>query len=234
MQTIADECELSSFDKFIDVFRPNVIIYTLHNSNGANRVLPKGAKQIAVKKPIDGNAWIIKVYRARRTLIIQTQHPSWVVGRKHVGIDTFGRAIAEVLIENNLFAPPAKEHFYWDINDKACKVFSQLLNEEALRVKQGEDWWDMKIMSYKLVSALADHLSLTNSTMTAALMVKLLNTVELFKEKNWLYSENGRGPCAVVAGAYRYYNDKGTRNDPKSAAKIAEAYTRLNGRYAYV
>ena len=231
IQDIADECGLSSFERFIEVFRPNVIIYTLHNSNGSDRVFPKDVKHIDLINPIEGSAWIIRVYRSKKTLIIQTQHPSWVVGRKHVPIDEFGRAIAKVLIQNNLFAPPAKEHFYWDINDKACNVFSKLLNEESLRLQSGNDRVDMKALSYRLILALADYLRITNSTMTAALMVSLLNTIEVFRKEHWQYSIERRGPCAVVAGAWRYYAN--LRNDAKSAAKIAEAFTKLNGCYAY-
>ena len=231
IQAIADECGLSSFERFIEVFRPNVIIYTLHNNNGSNRVFPKDMVQIDTRRPIKGNAWIIKVYRSKKTLIIQTQHPSWIIGRKHVSVDEFGKAIADVLIRNNLFAPPAKDHFYWDIKDKACKTFSQLLNEEALRLEKDAAWTDKKILSYRLVLTLADHLRMTNSTMTAALMVKLLNTIDGFKKEHWQYSAERRGPCAVAAGAWRYYQS--VRKDAQSAAKIAEAFTKLNGRYAY-
>ena len=232
IQRIADECGLSSFDRFIRVFRPNVIIYTLHNSSGANRVFPKGIEMVEpVIHPKDGSPWLIKVYRYGRTLIVQTQHPSWVTGRKHIGVEMFGRAIADVLIRHRMFAPPAKEKFYDDSRDESFKAFSKLLNDEANRLLAGGCSVDNREMSYQLMLALADHLCVMNSTMTAVLMAELLNTVEKFRRDNWLYSTERRGPCAVAAGAWRYYTN--SMKDEKSAAKIAEAFTKLDGRYAY-
>lgn len=229
---IADDCGLSSLEKFIRVFKPNVIIYTLHNSSGSDRVFPKGIERIGLPEhPVCGSPWVIKTYRYEKTLIIQTQHPSWVTGRKHIAIETYGIELANVLIRNKVFAPPAKEHFYWNLDDSCSSVFSDLLNSEATRLGETGEAGDKRTMSYKLVLALADHLRLTNSTMTAVLMVRLLNTVRRFREEGWVYSPDRRGPCAVAAAAWRYYQY--TRKDTIAAAKIAEAFTKMDGRYAY-
>ena len=68
------------------------------------------------------------------------------------------------------------------------------------------------------------------STMTAVLACKLLNQVDIFKENNWCYTLERRGPCSTIRGAWNRFD---SLNEKEHAVAIAEAFTKLNGNYAW-
>lgn len=232
IQQIADECGLSSFERFIKVFCPNVIIYTVRNNYDSDRVFPFGMERVEQNiHPKEGCPWAINVFKYGKMLIVQTQHPSWCC-RNSVKRHEFGKALADVLIRYKVFPPPSREKFHNDSNEESFAVFSELLNDEADRLIAGGCCVDNRETSYRLILALADQLRKTDSTMAAVTMTELLNTVKKFRKDNWLYSSEGRGPCSVVRGAWNYFENE--MKDEKSAAKIADAFTKLDGTYAYL
>ena len=234
LDKLADECGLTDMERFIRVFEPDVIIYTCHNrAGGSDYVLPKDAKLIEHPLyPKVGCPWVVKVYMTGDVLIIQTQHSSWV-SKKHVTQGEYGQVIASILRRHNLCMPPAKQRFYISDTDPACTAIGNLLNREAERIFRANEWADKRIVSYQLAYSLAVYLEKANSTMAASLFVKLLNRVERFKSSGWQYSPQRRGPCAVVAGAWRYFHDNAQRKDERAAAKIADAFRRNDGDVAW-
>lgn len=76
----------------------------------------------------------------------------------------------------------------------------------------------------------ARELRKTGSTMTAHTLVLLLNEVVKFRNDNWQYSPERRGPCSAVRGAYNAYANNGKQAD---ADLIAESFTKFNGDMAY-
>ena len=66
--------------------------------------------------------------------------------------------------------------------------------------------------------------------MTAQTLVLILNEVIKFRNENWQYSPERRGPCTSVKLAYNYYLNN---NQLEDATYIAEAFTKLDGEKAY-
>ena len=230
--SIASKYRISGLEHFIEVFDPNVIIYTCRNNYASDSIFPHGCMLISEYKQPEG--WIIKVWKYGKTNIIQTQHPSWLSQYRHVKAEIFGQRVAEKLVELKCFAPVATERHYSDLAD-AVPIFVEKLNEQAIELSrdrdpQNMDYEYLRTLSYKLFLALALELAKQKATMTAALACKLLNEIQIFKKTKFLYSPLGRGPCRTVAGAWRCFDWMGEK---AHAAAIAEAFTKKDGNYAW-
>lgn len=230
--SIANKYRISGLENFVEVFSPNVIIYTCRNNYGSDNIFPKGCILASEHKQPEG--WVIKIWKYRQTNIIQTQHPSWLSQYKHVKAEIFGQRVAEKLIELKCFAPVAMERHYCNFAD-AAPIFAGKLDQQAIELSRDRDVENMdyeylRSLSYKLFLALALELTKQRATMTASLACKLLNQIDIFKQKNFLYSPLGRGPCRTVAGAWRRFDWLGEK---EHATAIAEAFTKNDGAYAW-
>ena len=97
--------------------------------------------------------------------------------------------------------------------------------------------WDASDLNYNnldlsrhLILTVARELKKTNSTMTAQTLVLILNEVVKFRNENWQYSPERRGPCNSIKLAYNHYMKNSQEEDAKC---IAEAFTKLDGKMAY-
>ena len=95
-------------------------------------------------------------------------------------------------------------------------------NEAALHEEM-----DNMTLARHLMVVMARELSKISAKMTARTLVAILNEIDRFRNDKWLYSEERRGPCSSVRGAYNAYADT---ND---AELIARSFTKLDGSYAY-
>lgn len=89
---------------------------------------------------------------------------------------------------------------------------------------------DNMALSHHLILSVARELSKTNSIMAAQTLVHLMNEVVKFRNDNWQYSPDGRGPCSAVRGAFNHYVNNGREND---ADLIAASFSRINGKLAW-
>ncbi len=89
---------------------------------------------------------------------------------------------------------------------------------------------DNMALSHHLILSVARELSKTNSIMAAQTLVHLMNEVMKFRNDNWQYSPDGRGPCSAVRGAFNHYVNNGREND---ADLIAASFSRINGKLAW-
>lgn len=104
------------------------------------------------------------------------------------------------------------------------------LNCESHRILEADPGTGPLAMSYMLMLALALELHKQQSTMSAAVMVSLLNEVDEFKKIGWRYSPERRGPCRAARGAWSRCKAMG---EEENAAFVAEAFTKLDGTYAW-
>lgn len=235
IQTSADACGLSSVKDFIDVFQPDVILYLYRNSGAgsAERILPEGARNVRSWGDNDD----IHEYRFGRTLLLHMRHTTYDL-HGNLGQEAFADLVNQVLAERGIasgaFVPEALTaspvtHLY-DLYGMSATVWREWLDfvrREADKVADEEDNYKA---SRHLMLKVADRLCSANEQMTAQTLVLLLNEIDRFRNSGWQYSEKGRGPCSSVRGAYNAYVNAGSDDD---AGKIANAFTKLNGRWAY-
>lgn len=127
-------------------------------------------------------------------------------------------------------APMGRKKSVWSPKDEAFAVFAAMLDGESKKILAEAPGIGNFELSHRLILSLGWELNRQQATMTAALMVRLLNRVEKFVGDNWMYSPERRGPCRVVRGAWSRYHALG---EERNAAVIAEGFTRLNGNYAW-
>ena len=89
---------------------------------------------------------------------------------------------------------------------------------------------DNMTLSRHLMAVVAKELSKRHATMNAQTLVLILNEVDKFRQDNWQYSPERRGPCSSVRGAYKAYENAGKDVEAKW---IAEAFTKLDGSHAW-
>lgn len=228
---------ISGIEFFVEVFHPDVILYTCRNDNISDKILQTpGIQLYSDDKQPEG--WVIKVWKYKRAKIIQTQHPSWLGVRKRgekVRANVFGQRVAHKLMQLNCFAPIGTEKHYSSFSDDSIPFFIETLNGVAKQIctntlEDTSNYEFLRTLSYKLLLSLALELHKQKSTMTAVLACKLLNQVDIFKENNWCYALERRGPCSTIRGAWNRFD---SLNEKEHAAAIAEAFTKLNGNYAW-
>lgn len=225
-QKAADECGLSDFSVFADVFQPDLILYFYNNQSGVpNRCFPKdieflghwGQKDIADEYRIGG-----------RTILLQFPHTTWL-RINHIPEQEIADLVDNVLKARNvrtaISAQNAKYDFY---NMSATEWMSwvEFVRGEASKYPA----MDNMTLSHHLMLAVAKELVKHKAKMNAQTLVLILNEVDKFRKDFWQYSKERRGPCASVAGAYRTYEKAGEQSD---ADCIAEAFTKIDGSYAW-
>jgi len=231
LRGIADEVGLSSFELFVRVFRPDVILYSCHNDAMGSDAVLKPFAQLVEKIEHDG--FKIWTWKLGRTWILQTWHPSYLAQYKGVSTDSFADAIREEMIKRKVFAPIGAAWHYDSSPNAQIPIFAQQLDKESSRITASEPEIGDKELSYRLLGALALELRKQRATMTARQGVQLLNEVRRFQEHNYLFAPGGHGPCVVAAAAYRYFDARDTEEDRLLADAIAGAFTTVHGTYAY-
>lgn len=231
LRGIADTVGLSSFELFVRVFSPDVILYSCHNDAMGSDAVLKPFAQLVEKIEHDG--FKIWTWKLGRTWILQTWHPSYLAQYKGVSTDSFADAIREEMINRKVFAPIGTAWHYDSIENAQIPIFAQQLDEESSRIAASEPEICDKELSYRLLGSLALELRKQRATMTARQGVQLLNEVRRFQEHNYIFAPGGHGPCVVAAAAYRYFAARGTEEDKLLAKAIAGVFTTVHGTYAY-
>ena len=228
LQDLADKHGLSSFETFIKVFTPHVILYFYRDSDS------KAIRNLSEEQGCEfrrswGKNEDIHEYQMGDTLILNLRHTTWM---KHVNVDQKESAeiIAQVLQERGIcdrLPSSHSEHYnLYSMSASLWRHWVSIVRDEATGYPDMNDL----DLSHHLILTVARELRKTNSTMTAQTLVLLLNEVPKFQNECWQYSPERRGPCSSVRGAYNAYANQGQDVDAKM---IAEAFTKLNGNMAY-
>ncbi len=228
LQRLADKYNLSSFESFISVFEPHVILYFYRDPFGLSlRNLTEASGCEFVRSWGEGDAII--EYRLGDTIILNMRHTTWMT-HGHMTEQDCADLVAEVLKARGLAAklPSSSATHYelWSMSALMWRQWVAIVRNEAERYPEWNDW----DLSRHLILTVARELRKTGSTMTAHTLVLLLNEVVKFRNDNWQYSPERRGPCSAVRGAYNAYANNGKQAD---ADLIAESFTKFNGDMAY-
>ena len=151
------------------------------------------------------------------------------MSRGNVSRETFASTVREALSSHKLFKVLPCTTCYNDLSEDSddFKRFSKLLNDKAKVIPTT----DNQSLAHELILAVAQELQKEqNSTMTARLLVTLLNHVQQFVDSKWIYSSNGRGPASVVRGTWSDLQNSGRAED---AEVVAMAFTSISGDYCY-
>ena len=74
-------------------------------------------------------------------------------------------------------------------------------------------------LAQEIITRIALELRKYGATMTARLLTSsILNQVPCFREGNWQYSPNGRGPCRVVTGVWNALSHQGKDDDSRGSS----------------
>lgn len=229
LQNLADKNNLSSFESLISVFEPHIILYFYRDSYRMSKRNLNEASGCEFIRSWGGND-AINEYRLGNTIILNMRHTSWMT-RGNMKQKECADLIAEVLRARGLAARlPISCAAHYDFESMSATMWRQwvsIIRNEAERYLDFNNW----DLSRHLILTVARELQKTNSTMTAQTLVLLLNEVVKFRNDNWQYSPERRGPCSTVRGAYNAYAGAGKQID---ANVIAASFTKLNREMAYL
>lgn len=237
IQKKLDEYEISSFENMISVLSPDIVLYFYRDTQGQfARFLNSNDNCEFVKDwEYKGDKAAVKEYQFGKTIILNMRHTSWMT-RGNMTQDDCAESISQILktifSSKNLsiFTFDAKKNYSVDnIDLRTWLKFKELIRSEEKRYL-AEHKTDNQTLARRLISLIARELCKINSRMTAQLLVLLLNEVLQFQLSQWQYSPERRGPCSVVRTAWKYFYDRKENTD---ADYIAEAFTRMDGSYAY-
>lgn len=222
IQRLADESGVSDFERFVRVFDPDVILYFYRN--GSDDPLRNFPEHEPPRKWGEKDA--IYEYQIGRSLVLQMRHTTWM-SHGNAKQNDCARLVFEVLEKRGYlsFLQRSAGNMF-DLYDMPASIWRSFVRYVRLDAGLHSDLSNLNL-SRRLMCDLARELRKIDAKMTARTLVLLLNEVDRFRADQWLYSECGRGPCASVRGAYNAY--EGTPD----AKCIAEAFTKLNGSYAY-
>lgn len=226
LQEAADECGLSDFAAFADVFQPDLILYFYRNQSGVpNRCFPKDIEFVRHW----GDHDLADEYRiCGRTILLQFPHTTWL-RIHHIPESEIAETVYEVLRSRNVCTALCEKNGVYDFYGmSAADWMSWVVFVRGEAAKYPD--MDNMTLSHHLMSTVAKELAKNNARMNAQTLVLILNEVDKFRKDNWQYSKERRGPCASVAGAYRAYEEAGSQLDADS---IANAFTKLDGSYAW-
>ena len=226
LQKAADECGLSDFAAFADVFQPDLILYFYRNQSGvSNRCFPKemefvgpwGQDNLADEYRICGN-----------TILLQFPHTTWL-RIHHMPEQEIADVVDSVLKARNVRVSLSEQNAECDFYSMSAVDWMSwvaFVRGEASKYPE----MDNMTLSHHLMATVAKELVKRHATMNAQTLVLILNEVDKFRKDYWQYSKERRGPCASVAGAYRDYESSGKQAE---ADCIAKAFTKLDGTHAW-
>lgn len=116
-----------------------------------------------------------------------------------------------------------------NIDLKTWLKFKELILSEENKYLNAQKT-DNKTLARHLICLIARELRKINSTMTAQLLILLINEALQIQLSQRKYSPKRRGPCSVVRTAWHYFYN---RKEETVADCIADAFTKMNGCYAY-
>lgn len=227
LQQLMDKNGLSDFETFVDVFAPHVILYFYRDSYG------KSTRTFAEKNCEFRQSWgendNIHEYQLGQSIILNMRHTTWMK-HKRIPERYCAELILEILKARGIYGRlPSTKSQHFDLYSMSASMWRhwvEIVRNEAELYPEINNW----DLSRHLILTVARELRKINSTMTAQTLVLILNEVTQFRNTNWLYSPERRGPCSSVKGAYNSYASNSQMDD---ANTIARAFTKLNGEMAY-
>ena len=224
IQQVVDECGLSDFETFVKVFRPNVIFYFYKNESG----VPNRNFHPDFEKVQSWGNGIIDEYRLDgQTLLIQAPHTTYL--RRHLSQGALADIVYEILKTRGIKRSLCDNDAVLDFYRMSAVEWSAWVEFARTEAEKHSDMGNMQL-SRHLMAVVANELVKSNATMNAQTLVLILNEVDRFRQDNWRYSPERRGPCSSVRGAYNEYKKIGKSTE---ADHIALAFTKLDGSYAY-
>ena len=243
LQILADMYELSSFKKMVSVLKPDIVIYFYRDSeNRYSRFFDHDEIEFVRNWEFYDDKSAVREYQLGKTIILNMRHTNWMTHgnmKENECAESIYQVLSQIFFNKNL--PPfisEKNHNYSvdNISIRTWLSFVEIIRTEAESKIQNmknssQDYQDNQTLARHLIAFLARELYKTQSTMTAQCLILLLNEVIHFRLTGWQYSPERRGPCSVVRTAWNYFDKRGRSLDAKY---IADAYTKINGDYAYI
>lgn len=228
LQRLADQHGLSDFETFVRVFQPHVILYFYRDSHGQSKRNLVPGENCEFRRTWGENG-DIEEYQMGETIILNLRHSSWMT-RGNMTQDACANLILEVLASRGILGrlPSISSHHFdlYSMDAVTWRLWVEIVRGKA---EQHPKCNNLEL-SRHLILMVARELRKTKSTMTAQTLVLILNEVIKFRNENWQYSPERRGPCTSVKLAYNYYLNNDQLED---ATYIAEAFTKLDGEKAY-
>ena len=225
IQIAADESKLSDFETFVKVFHPHVILYFYRNkSEVPSRNFPDDIEY--VQSWCDG---VVDEYRTDgQTILLHCPHTSYLT-RGNMKQSELADVIYDILKTRNVRTALCDQGERCDFHRMSAAEWTawvEFVRNESEKFPDSDDM----TLSRHLIATVAKELIKKRATMNAQTLVLILNEVDKFRRDNWWYSPERRGPCASVRGAWNEYSRAGRQAE---AGWIAEAFTKLNGEYAW-
>ena len=220
IQKIAFDAGITNIDNFIDVFKPQVILYLYRNEKSYDSYRP-----VDGLKPINkwGKDGFLHEYIHKGVVILHCWHSSYMA-RGIIDKKDFAQAVCDALASHKLFKRFRHFPHYDETTDYSR--FCDFANQIAMN-KHPQSSEEYNELAQEIITGIALELRKYGATMTARLLTSsILNQVPCFREGNWQYSPNGRGPCRVVTGVWNVLSSQG-KND--EASYVAHAFTGING-----
>lgn len=220
IQKIAFDAGITNIDNFIDVFKPQVILYLYRNEKSYDSYRP-----VDGLKPINkwGKDGFLHEYIHKGVVILHCWHPSYMA-RVSINKIDFAQAVCDALASHKLFKRFKVVPHYDETTDYSH--FCDLANQIAMN-KHPQSSEEYNELAQEIITGIALELRKYGATMTARLLTSsILNQVPCFREGNWQYSPNGRGPCRVVTGVWNALSHQGKDDE---ASHVAHAFTGING-----
>ncbi len=225
LQKAADESGLSDFETFAKVFRPNVIFYFYRNQSG----IPERNFPADIELVQHWGSGIIDEYRIDgQTILLHCPHTTYLT-HGNLKQSELADLIHDILKARNVQIALCDKDDAIDFYRMSAVEWStwvEFVRGEALKYPDS----DNMSLSRHLMVVVARELAKRKATMNAQTLVLILNEVDKFRQGNWQYSTERRGPCSSVRGAWNAYTNSGKNAEAKW---IAEAFTKLNGDFAW-
>ena len=225
LQKAADESGLSDFETFVKVFRPHVIFYFYRNQSGIpERNFPTDIE--LVQHWGDG---MIDEYRIDgQTILLHCPHTTYLT-HGNLKQSELATLVYDILKARNVHIALCDQDSaidFYHMSAVEWATWVEFVRREALKYPDS----DNMSLSRHLMVVVARELAKRKATMNAQTLVLILNEVDKFRQDNWQYSPERRGPCSSVRGAWNEYTKAGKDVEAKW---IAEAFTKLNGDFAW-
>ena len=225
LQNAADESGLCDFETFVKVFRPNVLLYFYRNKSGVpERNFPEDIEFI--QKWRDG---IIDEYRiGGQTILLHCPHTTYFA-HGNLKQSELADLVYDILKARNVQTALCDKNVNIDFYHMSAVEWTTWVEFVRNEAEKYPDMGNMTL-SHHLMATVAKELAKRHATMNAQTLVLILNEVDKFRRESWQYSPERRGPCSSVRGAWNAYTDAGKKVEAKW---IAEAFTKLNGEFAW-
>lgn len=225
LQHVADECGLSSFETFIKVFRPQVILYFYRNDSGVpSRNFPADDERVQRW----GNGIIDEHRMCGQTILLHCPHTTYFA-HGNLTQDAFANLVQDIFNARNIRIAQCDKDTpcdFYRMNAVEWMTWVDFVRDVAQKYPTE----DNMTLSRRLMAVVAKELMKRNATMTAQTLVRILNEVDKFRNDNWQYSPERRGPCSSVRGAWNAHTNAGKDVEAKW---IADAFTKLDGSHAW-